>query len=102
MPQPLSHPSLYLLLRALLCLLQVPVKKHHILPLKIAGAVAKAFLSNMESEGKHQQTDVNVVEEVEYVPTPVPVAASAPPPVVAAVPTFAVNETVNSTMGWSG
>jgi hypothetical protein len=80
----------------------VPVKKHHILPLKIAGAVAKAFLSNMEYEDKHHETDVNVVEEVEYVPTPVPVPVPAPAPMVAAVPTFTVNETVNSTMGWSG
>jgi hypothetical protein len=96
-----------LLLLHFLCLLlyclQVPVKKHHILPLKIAGAVAKAFLANMESEDKqHHETEVNVVEEVEYVPTPVPVPVPAPAPVVASVPTFTVNETVHGTMGWSG
>lgn len=86
---------------ALCCSPQVPVKKHHFLPLKIAGAVAKAVLSNMEGEAVVAPTPAaadNVTEEVTYEPAPAPVVASAP------VPTFpAGNDTNwNTTVSWSG
>lgn len=85
---------------------QVPVKKHHFLGLKVAGAVAKAVLSNMDNDVTVEANvnKGNVTEEVTYEPA-VPLAAPtpAPAPVVAgvAVPTYpATNETV--TASWSG
>ena len=87
----------------------MPVKKHHFLPLKIAGAVAKAVLSNMEDEAVVAPTPTpapaeNITEEITYEPAPAPFVASAPVVAAAPVPTFpAGNDTHwNTTVSWSG